>query len=99
MVASLAEAWIEIHMRKVYHEIRLVASLAEAWIEMVVAIRHLCKDEGVASLAEAWIEITAASTSPWRICVASLAEAWIEIGDGAGNQRHTFRRLPRGGVD
>ena len=56
IVASLAEAWIEIDKCPHTSHLYLVASLAEAWIEIWIG----CGDgigSTVASLAEAWIEM------------------------------------------
>ena len=78
LVASFAEAWIEMY-RSLYVEPPLtVASFAEAWIE-IGADYIQTEWIFVASFAEAWIEIGIY----WRFCkcngVASFAEAWIEI--------------------
>ena len=56
VVASHAEAWIEILERETEKSLREVASHAEAWIEIYRFLRiHLYGK--VASHAEAWIEI------------------------------------------
>ena len=55
-VASFAEAWIEIHVLRVYTPHLPVASFAEAWIEMSV-LEPFAVATFVASFAEAWIEI------------------------------------------
>ena len=56
MVASLAEAWIEILPLFPVFARYTVASLAEAWIEMLSPFDREAA-RFVASLAEAWIEI------------------------------------------
>ena len=57
IVASLAEAWIEIKDTRNLVISETVASLAEAWIEIVQSLLHDLP-RIVASLAEAWIEIS-----------------------------------------
>ena len=61
LVASLAEAWIEISRLPARSRPSNVASLAEAWIE-IATIPLTNTAMVVASLAEAWIEIR----SHWR---------------------------------
>ena len=56
MVASFAEAWIEIYFFLRLQNRPLVASFAEAWIEIFVELGTLVATF-VASFAEAWIEI------------------------------------------
>ena len=56
VVASLADAWIEIHICFNLLIVIIVASLADAWIE-IGRRRNLRRDRTVASLADAWIEI------------------------------------------
>ena len=56
LVASLAEAWIEIKGKFSNLIFIAVASLAEAWIE-IFRTPDRCYRTFVASLAEAWIEI------------------------------------------
>ena len=66
VVASLAEAWIEIFTTVRFSIVAYVASLAEAWIEIVLSFK-INFSISVASLAEAWIEIThAVSARPGR---------------------------------
>ena len=55
IVASLAEAWIEIILDRIDQISVVVASLAEAWIEIAPSPVPP-KEEAVASFAEAWIE-------------------------------------------
>ena len=56
IVASFAEAWIEIQISMIIQLQQKVASFAEAWIEIILAgIKRLWKT--VASFAEAWIEM------------------------------------------
>ena len=79
VVASHAEAWIEILERETEKSLREVASHAEAWIEIYRFLRiHLYGK--VASHAEAWIEIYRFLRIHLYGKVASHAEAWIEIG-------------------
>ena len=61
MVASFAEAWIEMLWRQNRRKPLQVASFAEAWIE-IVFMAHNIYSISVASFAEAWIEIK----SPWK---------------------------------
>ena len=56
MVASFAEAWIEIVIDTIAGEVFVVASFAEAWIEILAGIK-LLNSMTVASFAEAWIEM------------------------------------------
>ena len=57
LVASLAEAWIEIwNVSCALRDRSGVASLAEAWIEMRISLQD-ARRSVVAFLAEAWIEI------------------------------------------
>ncbi len=57
VVASFAEAWIEINLSKIFaRSHHLVASFAEAWIEINGNYTNTVK-VFVASFAEAWIEI------------------------------------------
>ena len=56
LVASLAEAWIEITITKAPYLAKPVASLAEAWIE-ILGLEWGGNWKSVASLAEAWIEM------------------------------------------
>ena len=98
MVASLAEAWIEISFNRRSFLCMFVASLAEAWIE-ICNHSFSCHNYFVASLAEAWIEIFCGLPHvPAMSTVASLAEAWIEILARLVLSIF-FSRLPRGGVD
>ena len=87
IVASLAEAWIEIELK--HHPVLLhyVASLAEAWIEMLISLKSLSPIPSLPSRKRGLkyaekIIITSDST------VASLAEAWIEI-PSAARSLHT----------
>ena len=56
VVASFAEAWIEIVAELLAYEDTFVASFAEAWIEIWVSHSWYLLIP-VASFAEAWIEI------------------------------------------
>ena len=56
LVASLAEAWIEMVIKEIRIDNDQVASLAEAWIEITLTTWQEVVEK-VASLAEAWIEI------------------------------------------
>ena len=56
LVASFAEAWIEIAPIRASRMFGSVASFAEAWIEILIFTLQT-KDLVVASFAEAWIEI------------------------------------------
>ena len=55
-VAPLAGAWIEIDLRRGFHEPNQVAPLAGAWIEIVAEVITL-DHPIVAPLAGAWIEM------------------------------------------
>ena len=80
LVASLAEAWIEIwNVSCALRDRSGVASLAEAWIEITGPIDAETMQTAVASLAEAWIEMRISLQDARRSVVAFLAEAWIEI--------------------
>ena len=56
IVASFAEAWIEITVTKQAESELFVASFAEAWIE-IRRMERRSRSYYVASFAEAWIEI------------------------------------------
>ena len=56
LVASFAEAWIEIPNPLTSVLANVVASFAEAWIEIITDQWADCLEK-VASFAEAWIEI------------------------------------------
>ena len=88
VVASLAEAWIEISRITQTADAITVASLAEAWIEIQTLSRYGLTAK-VASLAEAWIEILSQHPNVIRNGVASLAEAWIEIESRRQHQNHS----------
>ena len=78
IVASLAEAWIEIKRWKRMLKIDLSPPSRRRGLKFSRSL-FPSRPQTVASLAEAWIEI-AVQVSPCGIClVASLAEAWIEI--------------------
>ena len=64
MVASFAEAWIEIPGQSREETERGVASFAEAWIEIFFCLPPFAIHV-VASFAEAWIEISKVA-SPGR---------------------------------
>ena len=79
-VASFAEAWIEIFLRKYWYAGgKSVASFAEAWIEIPSNIAYFrpclwsppSRRRGLKSFLECRPRA--------RISVASFAEAWIEI--------------------
>ncbi|GAC43574.1 permease component II [Paenibacillus popilliae ATCC 14706] len=56
LVASYADAWIEIDTSILARQIGVVASYADAWIEMLqITLRW--RGPPVASYADAWIEI------------------------------------------
>ena len=61
VVASFAEAWIEISTEWSYNVSNRVASFAEAWIEIFMSFL-ISLASSVASFAEAWIEI-------WGRCI------------------------------
>jgi len=56
LVASLADAWIEIKSIITLRFDFIVASLADAWIEMLSLLK-MAVLTSVASLADAWIEM------------------------------------------
>ena len=81
LVASFAEAWIEMYSTTLNGFCSSnVASFAEAWIEIADNFSNPILGL-VASFAEAWIEICDISPALISLQVASFAEAWIEIGN------------------
>ena len=78
LVASLAEAWIEIEYSRLRKIARRVASLAEAWIEIGEACVATGKELSPPSRRRG-LKCAESETELYRKSVASLAEAWIEI--------------------
>ena len=80
MVASFAEAWIEMTILSNHNqEALIVASFAEAWIEIL--IQGLGGDTAKSPPSRRRGLKLRISTCGWhrRLLVASFAEAWIEI--------------------
>ena len=78
MVASLAEAWIEIGNLLSQFPVSMSPPSRRRGLKLF----RMTKFSGptiVASLAEAWIEMGFVATIQKWFYVASLAEAWIEI--------------------
>ena len=93
MVASLAEAWIEMRIRPCIQsgltslpsrKRGLKSLIFASWIDELF----------VASLAEAWIEISCYLQLWFSGRVASLAEAWIEMSASAAQDHPGSQSLP-----
>ena len=78
IVASLAEAWIEISDFWMSASISAVASLAEAWIEIKTALPQSHWHRSPPSRRRGLKYAKCYAAESWNP-VASLAEAWIEI--------------------
>ena len=77
MVASFAEAWIEIAIALITFTVTPSPPSRRRGLKFRSYRASL--EAQVASFAEAWIEISMNRTRPKQIVVASFAEAWIEI--------------------
>ena len=80
IVASLAEAWIEIPEDGSSIKNIVVASLAEAWIEIRAPTYHHAYVTSALPLRKRGLKFRfVLSAMRCAVLVASLAEAWIEI--------------------
>ena len=97
IVASFAEAWIEIANASANASCAFSSPPSRRrGLKLLTRICNM-RTTIVASFAEAWIEITGFRLVKTLLPVASFAEAWIEI---IRNMDYTLtcRRLLRGGV-
>ena len=78
MVASFAEAWIEILSPPYFSAHFRVASFAEAWIE-IIRFFHLAKHPASPPSRRRGLKFEMLIQEIALLLVASFAEAWIEI--------------------